>query len=205
MLRTKSGRLCLILTLSLALAPSLVSAKGTKSAKDARVYFIAPADGETVSGPFICRFGLRNMGVTHAGDDFAGSGHHHLLVDVDETMEAGQPIPRDKKHIHYAAGETEARIELSPGKHTLQLVLGDTKHLNFDPPVVSEKIMITVGRPNGGEEQARATRSTSERRKILERAAAPAEPQQLQPAVTPEMTKSPESSDFISRVFTGAK
>ncbi|GLH80094.1 hypothetical protein SSBR45G_50030 [Bradyrhizobium sp. SSBR45G] len=204
MLRVTAGRLCLILAMSsLALAPSLLSAKGVKAAKDARVYFISPADGETVSGPFICRFGLRNMGVTHAGDDFAGSGHHHLLIDVDETMQAGEPIPRDKKHIHYAAGETEARIELPPGKHTLQLVLGDTKHLNFDPPLVSEKIMITVGKSNGSDE-ARATRSTNERRRILERAAAP-EPLQLQPAVTPEMTKSPESSDFISRVFTGSK
>ncbi|WP_257170513.1 DUF4399 domain-containing protein [Bradyrhizobium sp. SRS-191] len=204
MLRITSRRFCLILTISLALAPSLLSAKGTKSAKDARVYFISPADGETVSGPFICRFGLRNMGVTHAGDDFAGSGHHHLLIDVDETMQAGEAIPRDKKHIHYAAGETEARIELPPGKHTLQLVLGDTKHINFDPPVVSEKIMITVGK-SSGEEQARATRSTNERRKLMERAAAPAEPLPLQPTVTPEMTKSPESSDFISRVFSGTR
>ncbi|MGJ5180713.1 DUF4399 domain-containing protein [Bradyrhizobium oligotrophicum] len=201
MLRTTSGLVCLILTMSLA--PSLLSAKGTKSPKDARVYFISPADGETVTGAFICRFGLRNMGVTHAGDDFAGSGHHHLLVDVDETMQAGDAIPRDKKHIHYAAGETEARIELPPGKHTLQLVVGDTKHFNFDPPVISEKIMITVGKPNAGEEQARATRSTNERRKLMERAAAPSEP--LPPAVTPEMTKSPESSDFISRVFSGNK
>jgi hypothetical protein len=149
--------------MSLVFASSLTWANGTKPPKDARVYFIAPSDGETVAGPFVCRFGLRNMGITHADDDFAGSGHHHLLVDVDEPVEAGKPIPRDKKHIHYAAGETEARIELSPGKHTLQLVLGDSKHLNFDPPVVSEKIMITVARPNASEEQARATRKVNER------------------------------------------
>jgi len=144
------------------------------------------------------------MGVTHAGDDFAGTGHHHLLIDVDETFEAGQEIPRDKKHIHYAAGETEARLELSPGKHTLQLVVGDSKHLHFDPPIVSEKIMITVGRANASEEQTRVSRNTGGRRAILERAA-PAAPLQLQPELSPEMTKSPESSDFISRVFTGAK
>ena len=199
---TLSVRLCLILMISLV--PAIASAKGTKSPKDAKVYFISPSDGETVSGAFWCRFGLRNMGVTHAGDDFAGSGHHHLLIDVDETMEAGHQIPRDKKHIHYAAGETEARIELSPGKHTLQLVVGDAKHLNFDPPVVSEKIMITVGKPNASDDQARASRAMSERRKIQERALQ-AEPQQPQQLVTPEMTKSPESSDFISRVFSGTK
>ncbi|MGJ4948983.1 DUF4399 domain-containing protein [Bradyrhizobium sp. HKCCYLS20291] len=202
MWKPASVRLCLILTASLALAPALAMAKGTKAPKDARVYLISPADGETVSGAFWCRFGLRNMGVTHAGDDFAGSGHHHLLIDVDETMEAGQQIPRDKKHIHYAAGETEARIELSPGKHTLQLVLGDSKHLNFDPPLVSEKIMITVSRPD---EPARVSRNTSERRRTIERNARAEPPPQQQPTLTPEMTKSPESSDFIARVFTGAK
>ncbi|WP_315736408.1 MULTISPECIES: DUF4399 domain-containing protein [unclassified Bradyrhizobium] len=199
----RSARLCLILTASLVLAPSLAPAKGTKAAKDARVYFISPADGETVTGPVIARFGLRNMGVTHAGDDFAGSGHHHLLVDVDETMQAGEEIPRDKKHVHYAAGETEARIELSPGKHTLQLVLGDTRHLNFDPPVISEKIMITVSKPNGGEQEARATRGVSARNRPQIRSV-PAEPP-AQPEPSPETTKSPESSDFISRVFSGTK
>ncbi|MGJ5207332.1 DUF4399 domain-containing protein [Bradyrhizobium sp. HKCCYLR20261] len=203
MLPTMPARLCLIMTLAAALAPPLVAAKGTKSPKDARVYLISPADGETVTGPFIARFGLRNMGITHAGDEFAGSGHHHLLIDVDDTMQAGEEIPRDKKHIHYAAGETEARIELSPGKHTLQLVMGDSKHLNFDPPVVSEKIMITVARPNG-EQEARATRSVNPRSRLQSRAAAPLELQSA-PEPTADMTKSPESSDFISRVLTGAK
>jgi len=192
------------LTAILLLLPTQASAQGKTAPRDAYLYFISPSDGDTVKSPFWCRFGLRNMGVTHAGDDFAGSGHHHLLIDVDETMEAGQQIPRDKKHIHYAAGETEARIELSPGKHTLQLVVGDAKHLNFDPPVVSEKIMITVGKPNASDDQARASRAMSERRKIQERALQ-AEPQQPQQLVTPEMTKSPESSDFISRVFSGTK
>ena len=203
MLRTTSARLCLILTTSLVLAPLLASAKGTKAAKDARVYLISPADGETVTGAFYARFGLRNMGVTHASDDFAGTGHHHLLIDADDTMEAGEQIPRDKKHIHYGAGETEARLELSPGKHTLQLVLSDSKHFNFDPPLVSEKIMITVARPNAADEQARVTRSLNARAKLQTRAAPAAAPAQPEPS--PEMTKSPESSDFLSRVFSGTK
>jgi hypothetical protein len=205
MWQTTSRRLAwLAMIVPVLLAPATASARGTKAPKDARVYIITPNDGETVTGAFWCRFGLRNMGVTHAGDDFAGTGHHHLLIDVDETFEAGQEIPRDKKHIHYAAGETEARLELSPGKHTLQLVVGDSRHLHFDPPIASEKIMITVARPNASEEQARVSRNTGGRRAILERAA-PGEPQQLHPEVTPEMTKSPESSDFISRVLTGTK
>jgi hypothetical protein len=84
------------------------------------------------------------MGVTHAGDDFQNSGHHHLLIDVNEPLDANEPIPQDKNHLHFGAGQTEARLELPPGKHTLQLVLGDAKHYPFSPPLVSEKITITV-------------------------------------------------------------
>ena len=88
--------------------------------------------------------GLRNMGVTHAGHDFPNSGHHHLLIDVNEPLDPNQPIPQDKAHLHFGAGQTEARIELPPGKHTLQLVLGDAGHYPFNPPVVSEKITVTI-------------------------------------------------------------
>jgi hypothetical protein len=91
----------------------------------------------TIKGGFWCRFGLRNMGVTHAGDNFQNSGHHHLLVDVSEPLDPNEPIPQDKSHLHFGAGQTEARIELPPGKHTLQLVLGDAAHYPFNPPVVS--------------------------------------------------------------------
>jgi hypothetical protein len=84
------------------------------------------------------------MGVTHAGDDFDNAGHHHLLIDVNAPLDANEPIPQDKNHLHFGAGQTEARIELPPGKHTLQLVLGDAKHYPFKPPVVSKKITITV-------------------------------------------------------------
>jgi hypothetical protein len=97
-----------------------------------------------IKGAFWCRFGLRNMGVTHAGDATANTGHHHLFIDVSEPLNPTEPIPADKNHLHFGAGQTEARIELPPGEHTLQLVLGDAQHVPFDPPVVSKKIKITV-------------------------------------------------------------
>jgi hypothetical protein len=119
-------------------------AQGKPSPKDALVYFVWPQDGATIKGGFWCRFGLRNMGVTHAGDNFKDSGHHHLLVDVNEPLDPKEPIAQDKSHLHFGAGQTEARIELPPGKHTLQLVLGDAEHYPFNPPVVSEKITVRI-------------------------------------------------------------
>jgi Domain of unknown function (DUF4399) len=128
----------------LLLLPKRAGAQQTPSPKDVVLYFISPQDGATIRGPLDVRFGLKNMGVTHAGDAYPNSGHHHLLIDVGQPLDVKEPIPRDKNHLHFGAGETETRIELPPGEHTLQLVLGDAKHYPFDPPVVSDKISITV-------------------------------------------------------------
>jgi Domain of unknown function (DUF4399) len=112
------------------------------------LYIIYPPDGATVRGAFWCRFGLRNMGVTHAGDQFLDAGHHHLLIDVDEPLNPHEPIPQDKKHLHFGAGQTEARLDLPPGEHTLQLVLGDAEHRPFGGGgVVSKRIRIAVEQP----------------------------------------------------------
>ena len=112
----------IVLLAALASTSSVAHAQGKPAPKDALLYFVWPQDGATIKGGFWCRFGLRNMGVTHAGDDFQNSGHHHLLVDVNEPLDSNEAIPQDKNHLHFGAGQTEARIELPPGKHTLQPV-----------------------------------------------------------------------------------
>jgi hypothetical protein len=111
--------------------------------QNARLYFIAPVDGETVSSPVTVRFGLAGMGVAPAGVDKANTGHHHLLVDT-ELPRLDLPVPADDQHRHFGAGQTEVELELEPGEHTLQLLLGDHNHVPHDPPVVSERITITV-------------------------------------------------------------
>ena len=133
-----------IMTLLLQRAPATAFAGKTPAPKDAYSYIIWPTDGERIKGAFWCRFGLRNMGVTHAGDETANTGHHHLLIDADESLNLDEPIPSDRKHLHFGAGQTEVRLELPPGPHTLQLVLGDAAHFPFNPPVVSRKIRIVV-------------------------------------------------------------
>jgi hypothetical protein len=114
------------------------------SPKGAKVYFISPADGETVRNPVLVRFGLSGMGVAPAGVQTPSTGHHHLLVDIDLPKDLSLPLPTDDHHRHFGGGQTELPLALSPGKHTLQLVLGDYLHRPHDPPVVSERITITV-------------------------------------------------------------
>ena len=134
----------LLAAAAMTVLPFAAYSQGTPAPADAFLYIIWPPDGTTVKGAFWCRFGLRNMGVTQAGSNAANSGHHHLLIDVNDALDPNEPIPQDKNHLHFGAGQTEARIELPPGKHTLQLVLGDAKHSPFNPSVISKKITITV-------------------------------------------------------------
>jgi hypothetical protein len=111
---------------------------------DAKVYIIWPHNGQVIEGgAFWVRMGLSNAGVAPAGVDVPNTGHHHLLVDT-ELPPLDQPIPNDRNHLHFGAGQTEARLELPPGRHTLQMLLGDATHTPHDPPVYSEKITIIV-------------------------------------------------------------
>ncbi len=113
------------------------------SAAGARAFFITPADGETVSSPVIIEFGIEGMQVVKAGDDTPYSGHHHLLIDTG-LPDLGQPIAADAKHVHFGDGSTTTELSLDPGEHTLQLLLGDHRHLPHDPPVLSEIITVSV-------------------------------------------------------------
>lgn len=115
----------------------------TPAPADARVYFIAPKDGATVRGPVTVVMGLSGMGVAPAGVQVRNTGHHHLLLDVPLPPLA-QPVPKDLQHRHFGGGQTQTELELSPGEHTLQLLLGDWSHVPHTPPVYSETITITV-------------------------------------------------------------
>ncbi|WP_257167169.1 DUF4399 domain-containing protein [Bradyrhizobium sp. SRS-191] len=185
------------------LVPLHAWAQSKSAPKDAYVYFISPTDGDTVKSPFWCRFGLRNMGVTHAGDSFSNTGHHHLLIDNDEHISPGEPIPQDKKHLHYGGGETEALIELPPGKHTLQLVMGDGMHFNFDPPLMSKKITIIV--EGGSQRRSRHVAQGHGRSKTGH--VHMARPAETPPAESPppDPSKSAGAGDFLKSLFAGRK
>ncbi len=114
----------------------------SSSPAGARVYIIEPADGAVVSSPVTVKFGLSGMGVAPAGVDKENTGHHHLLVDAKALPQMDQPMGKNVKH--FGGGQTETTLTLAPGKHTLQLILGDKFHIPHNPPVISKKITITV-------------------------------------------------------------
>jgi hypothetical protein len=75
------------------------------------------------------------------------SAHSHdAVLPVSRPMRSQRTpqLPNNKNYLHFGGGQTETVLDLPPGKHTLQLLLGDAKHVPFDPPVMSRKITVTV-------------------------------------------------------------
>jgi hypothetical protein len=110
---------------------------------EAKVYFINLNDGDQVQSPFLIQFGLSDMGIAPAGMDRNNTGHHHLLINVND-IDLSKPIPSSSNHIHFGGGQTESLVELLPGSYSMQLVLGNMTHTPHDPPIISQKINITV-------------------------------------------------------------
>ena len=133
-----------IFLLSVFFLMSLNAVEKSSAPEKAMLYIISPQDGDTVSSPVKVIFGLNGMGVAPAGIKMKNTGHHHLLIDLDQLPDINLPIPSDDHHKHFGKGQTEALIELDKGEHTLQLILGDHMHIPHEPPIISKKIRIKV-------------------------------------------------------------
>ena len=143
-MNTQPIRACIAIGAACALgAATAANLPRSAAPKDAELYFISPQDGATVKSPVTVRFGLRGMGVAPAGVAMENTGHHHLLIDA-ELPPQDLPVPADANHVHFGKGQTEAAVTLAPGRHRLQLLLGDHLHIPHDPPVASKPITITV-------------------------------------------------------------
>ena len=108
-----------------------------------KVYFINIQDGDILKSPFLVQFGLSGKGVAPAGVDRENTGHHHLLINVDK-IDYNMPIPSSAQHLHFGMGQTETKLNLPSGRHVLQLVLGDKYHVPHQPPLTSQRILVTV-------------------------------------------------------------
>ncbi|WP_166358266.1 DUF4399 domain-containing protein [Pseudomonas akapageensis] len=110
----------------------------------AKVFIESPADGATVDKTFTVKFGIEGMKLAPAADAIPGTGHHHLLVDLADQPESDKPLPVTDHILHFGKAQTETTLTLAPGKHTLQLLLGDQNHVPFKPAVESQKITVNV-------------------------------------------------------------
>lgn len=135
--------LCAMIAVSVGINP--LQAQGLESQpapEGAQLRIVSPKNGDTVSGEFTVVFGLTGMGIAPAGVEREGTGHHHLLVDAEQLP--SENMPMGSLPIHFGGGQTETVLNLEPGEHTLQLIMGDYLHIPHSPPIMSEMITITV-------------------------------------------------------------
>jgi hypothetical protein len=134
----------LVLGTPFSLGSLALAQERTPSPAGAQVYIISPKNGAIVHNPVVVQFGLKGMGIAPAGVKYDNSGHHHLLIDTDAPADQSTPLPATDKIVHFGKGQTETTLNLTPGKHTLQLLLADASHIPHSPAVISKKITITV-------------------------------------------------------------
>ena len=140
--------LALAVLLSAAAATTIaVADPATTWPAGAEAYIISPKNGAKVKSPVTVVFGLKGLGIAPAGVKMENTGHHHLLIDADLPADLSQPLPATDHILHFGKGQTEVTLgadKLPPGKHTLQLLVGDETHIPHSPPIASKKITITV-------------------------------------------------------------
>ena len=112
--------------------------------KNESIYIISPKNGDEVTNPVQIIFGLKDMGVAPAGTKKSKTGHHHLLINLEELPDLSLPLPSNENLIHFGLGQTQTEVRLKKGSNTLQLILGDYMHKPHKPPLISKKIKIIV-------------------------------------------------------------
>jgi hypothetical protein len=113
----------------------------------AKINIISPKSGAKVTSPVTIKFGHKGLDIAPAGDKTPNTGHFHLLIDQGLPADLTVPLPTTDHLLHYGKAQTEVTLDASklpPGKHTLQLIMGDASHIPHSPALVSKKITITV-------------------------------------------------------------
>ncbi|MBL4818431.1 MAG: DUF4399 domain-containing protein [Deltaproteobacteria bacterium] len=111
------------------------------------VFFENLSNNQKVPSTFLIKFGVRGLEVKPAGQDIENqnAGHHHILIDnAAGEIPKGQIIPTTDKSIHFGQGQTEAILELSPGKRTLTMQFGDGAHRSYGKRLAST-VTVYVG------------------------------------------------------------
>jgi hypothetical protein len=132
----------------LAACAQLIVPAGT--ATDSAMTIVSPKDGATVKGPTVpVEVAVTNWTLVPAGGPVTeGQGHLHFFIDVPaSTVEVGKAIPATATNAAYVhLGKeplTHHDLTLTPGKHTITVVMGNASHIALARPAPPQ-ITITV-------------------------------------------------------------
>lgn len=137
----------------------------------AKVTFIEPSDGAKLEGPLVdgkvkvtVKMGAENIAVKPAGTIEAGTGHHHLLVDVEPGAK-GEVVGADEQHIHFGKGQTETELALTPGEHTLRLQFADGIHRSYGSELTAtSKITVSENKPVVEEKPSKGAKTAAKKK-----------------------------------------
>jgi hypothetical protein len=141
-------RLVLLVVVIVAGFSVMAAAQAKKAAtKRARVFFVEPKNGATVTSPLHMKFGSEGIeiGAVPAGEVTKarpGIAHYHVGID-QACLAAGKTIVKGTPSwVHFGDGKSEFDTQLAPGKHKLSLQLGDDLHNTL--PGTCSTINVTV-------------------------------------------------------------
>ena len=152
-LRTQLALPVLILVAGLGLvanAQQTTKPAAKKAAtKKARVFFMEPKNGATVTSPLHMKFGSEGVQIAPVppGDITKaqvrpGIAHYHVGID-QACLPAGKNIVKGTPSwVHFGDGKDVFDTQLTPGKHKLALQLGDDLHDTL--PGTCQEITVTV-------------------------------------------------------------
>jgi len=118
-------------------------------AKKARVFFVEPKNGATVTSPLHMKFGAEGIEIAAVppGDITKaqvrkGIAHYHVGID-QSCLPPGKTIVKGTPSwVHFGDGKDVFDTQLTPGKHKLALQLGDDLHDTL--PGTCQEITVTV-------------------------------------------------------------
>ena len=117
----------------------------TTAPAGARIFFVEPAMGASVTSPVHIVFGAENFTIEPKGDGSVhpGAGHHHIGVDT-QCLAPGTVIPSAAPWVHFGDGKSEIDVQLPPGEHHLVAQVGDGQHRTFDAPGLCAELHVNV-------------------------------------------------------------
>tara|TARA_Y100000992_G_scaffold184348_1_gene124564 strand:+ start:385 stop:810 length:426 start_codon:yes stop_codon:yes gene_type:complete len=101
-------------------------------------------NGKTYTSPIELNFIVKNMKVRKAGVNEKNSGHHHLLINLNELPDMTKPLPMTESIIHFGKAQESTSLELKPGKYTIQLLFADYSHTPHKTPLITEKVTFFI-------------------------------------------------------------
>jgi len=101
------------------------------------VTIVSPAQGSSITGPSVAVQLSSTVQLKPAGDLTPATGHHHIFLDADLTLE-GVPVPSVPGSIVHMgdASSTYAFDDVASGEHRLIVVIADGVHVPLHPWVV---------------------------------------------------------------------